>query len=387
MFGNLKELPKPIGKYTVGVLKTDFLDKSRQKVFSFEKDDAFREIPVAIFYPSDGTERKETAPYASVEEIESLSKMTKGLVSKKTSQTKTCFYDEVPISTSEERFPVIMYSHGYGSYLMQDATLLTNLASLGYIVVSIGHPYESGCVKYLDGRAIKINESIMNDKKPSKEDLKTEKKLYKKQKKCSDAKSMEMAVMMNEIVCSCDSVKIWESDSRFIADKLELLDKGIVNSILAGKLKLELGIGIMGHSFGGTTAAQVCLNDSRFSCGINLDGGTYGDYLYKDIKKPFMIVGGDWIENLARTTFIHNTEDTYMTIIKGAKHFAFADAVFIARQMNLLNLLGKRDKFEFHEIYTTYTIKFFEKYLLGNKNIELKDIKYNEVKFMEKKKK
>jgi len=361
MFGNLKELPKPIGKYTVGVLKTDFLDKSRQKVFSFEKDDAFREIPVAIFYPSDGTERKETAPYASVEEIESLSKMTKGLVSKKTSQTKTCFYDEVPISTSEERFPVIMYSHGYGSYLMQDATLLTNLASLGYIVVSIGHP--------------------------SKEDLKTEKKLYKKQKKCSDAKSMEMAVMMNEIVCSCDSVKIWESDSRFIADKLELLDKGIVNSILAGKLKLELGIGIMGHSFGGTTAAQVCLNDSRFSCGINLDGGTYGDYLYKDIKKPFMIVGGDWIENLARTTFIHNTEDTYMTIIKGAKHFAFADAVFIARQMNLLNLLGKRDKFEFHEIYTTYTIKFFEKYLLGNKNIELKDIKYNEVKFMEKKKK
>ncbi len=32
-------------------------------------------------------------------------------------------------------------------------------------------------------------------------------------------------------------------------------------------------VGVFGHSFGGATAAQVMLNDTRFVAGVNLDGG------------------------------------------------------------------------------------------------------------------
>ena len=36
LLGNLKELPKPVGKYLVGITQLDFTDKSRKKVFPFE---------------------------------------------------------------------------------------------------------------------------------------------------------------------------------------------------------------------------------------------------------------------------------------------------------------------------------------------------------------
>ena len=53
LFGNLKELPKPLGKYIVGITQLDFTDRSRTKVFPFENDNAYRKIPITIFYPAE----------------------------------------------------------------------------------------------------------------------------------------------------------------------------------------------------------------------------------------------------------------------------------------------------------------------------------------------
>ena len=80
LWGNLKELPKPVGKYVVGITQLDFTDKSRTKVFQFEEDNAFRKIPVIIFYPAESDRAKDSAPYSSPELLEHLSKMTFGLI-------------------------------------------------------------------------------------------------------------------------------------------------------------------------------------------------------------------------------------------------------------------------------------------------------------------
>lgn len=50
------------------------------------------------------------------------------------------FYENVDIS--EGRFPLIMFSMGYKSYVESNTYLLCNLASHGYIVASVGHAYE-----------------------------------------------------------------------------------------------------------------------------------------------------------------------------------------------------------------------------------------------------
>ncbi len=123
LFGNLKELPKPIGKYIVGITQLDFTDQSRKKVFPFEEDNAFRKIPVTIFYPAESNSNKDSAPYSSSELLEALSKMTFGLLPKNAAKVKTNCYENIPIAAGEDRYPVIIFNHGYGSYTMQSTVL------------------------------------------------------------------------------------------------------------------------------------------------------------------------------------------------------------------------------------------------------------------------
>ncbi|WP_036799077.1 hypothetical protein [Pleurocapsa sp. PCC 7319] len=393
LFGNVKELPKPVGKYIVGITQLDFTDKSRKKVLTFEEDNAFREIPVIIFYPAESNGGQDSASYSSPEilDLEILSKMTFGLVSNNVAKIKTNCYQDVPISSSQDKYPVILFNHGYGSYAMQNTILCSDLASSGYIVVSVGHPYESLGVKYLDGRVIKMDKTIQKKLKSgnlSKEYKKNARRVLKESKKkyYSDSKAMQTTeyLFLENNQYLNDNVKIWTADSSFVADSLEELNTGKIESVFKSKLQLNLGLGITGHSYGGATAAQTCLNDDRFVAGINMDGGTLGDFLYEDIKKPFMLLGSPVIKNISRTTYIYNTEDTYMAILNRTAHLGYTDALFILRQVNILNQIGKREKYEFREIITNYHLSFFEKYLVGNQEIELKDLKYDGVEFRQK---
>ena len=387
LFGNLKELPKPVGKYLVGITQLDFTDKSRKKVFPFEEDNAFREIPVKIFYPAESNEGKSSTFYSSPEVLEVLNKMTFGLVSKNVAKVKTNCYKNAPIASSQDKYPVIIFNHGYASYTMQSTILCSDLASSGYIVVSVGHPYEASGVKYLDGRVIKMDKTTQKNLKPINSSKSTRQVLKASSKEYySDSKAMEIAEdrYLKNYKSLTKNVKIWVADSVFVADQLEALNKGQTESIFKNKLKLDLGMGITGHSYGGATAAQTCLNDNRFVAGINIDGGTCGDFLYKDIKTPFMLLGTHLIKNISRTTYIYNTEDTYMVILDNTQHLGYCDALFISRQANLRNKIGKREKYEFREIVTNYHLKFFAKYLLGDREIKLKDLKYDGVEFRQK---
>ncbi|MBB6021557.1 hypothetical protein HNR77_002652 [Paenibacillus sp. JGP012] len=53
--------------------------------------------------------------------------------------------------------------------------------------------------------------------------------------------------------------------------------------IFKDRLLLDIGMGIVEHSYGGHTTAMVCRNDDRFSCGIGLDSGAFG-LLDSDLK-------------------------------------------------------------------------------------------------------
>ena len=389
LFGNLKELPKPVGKYSVGITQLDFTDSSRKKVFAFEEDNAFRKIPVTIFYPAENDSGIDSAPYSSPEILETLSKMTLGLVSKNAAKVKTHCYEDAPIATAEDSYPVIIFNHGYGSYTMQSTVLCSDLASSGYIVASVGHPYESSGVKYLDGSVIKMPETIQQNVKSSSfaEECKYIIKAIKASTKeyYSDRQAMETSeqFLKNRQELN-NNVKIWVDDSIFVVEQLSALNEGKTESIFKNKLNLNLGIGITGHSYGGATAAQACLSNRRFVAGINIDGATCGDFSYQDLKKPFMLLGSHLIKNISRTTYIYNTEDTYIVTLDDTQHLGYSDGLFISRQGNIINQIGKREKYEFREIVTNYHLKFFEKYLLGDREIELKDLKYDGVELRQK---
>lgn len=97
-----------------------------------------------------------------------------------------------------------------------------------------------------------------------------------------------------------------------------------------------------------------------------------------------MLMGTHLIKNISRTTYIYNSKDTYIVTLDDTQHLGYSDGLFISRQINIINQIGKREKYEFREIVTNYHSYFFEKYLVGNQEINLEDLKYDGVEFRQK---
>lgn len=382
MFGNVEELPKPIGKYHVGTKEFVFEDNTRKQVFHFEKEEDTRKIPIIVYYPCDNIRDKKTASYMTKEEAKLISKNYMYLVPKRLYKVKTHLYKDAPITNDNVSFPVIIYSHGYGSFIQNNTILLTNLASMGYVVVSIGHPYQACVLRYLDGSLIQKHPDLMSLMKQSKED-KNELKLLFQGRFETDQQILDLERKYNSYIDNDlhSYVQVWVEDTNFISSKLEQMNKGEIESILNGRLDFSCGIGVMGHSYGGSTAGQSCLKEKRYSCGVNIDCGTFGEYGEQDIKTPFMSIGAPYIKLIGKSTYIMNSHDSYMINLSNTKHLSFTDALYTSRALNIFNRLGKRDKDEVHNIVISYISTFFDKYLKRNELSNLVDLNFEGVQF------
>ena len=60
----------------------------------------------------------------------------------------------------QEKFPLIIYNHGYGSYVEANNNLCCQLAERGYFVVSVGHAYEASKLTLSNGTEILLDKSI-----------------------------------------------------------------------------------------------------------------------------------------------------------------------------------------------------------------------------------
>ncbi len=114
---------------------------------------------------------------------------------------------------------------------------------------------------------------------------------------------------------------------RYVADYLVKLDSGELNSIFKGRLLLDIGMGIVGHSYGGPTTAIVCGDDDRFACGIGLDSGAFG-LQGSDIKKPFLLLFSEPNYNMNAIIGANNSMDTYYFSVDRAAHLDYCDIVF-----------------------------------------------------------
>ncbi|WP_340013052.1 hypothetical protein [Paenibacillus sp. FSL K6-1318] len=381
MFGNLKALPKPMGTYVVGLTEMSFTDDTRVGLFEFATEEP-RHVPVMIFYPADHHYGKPQSPYTSKEEAEHFSKSSRGLISSKVQHLKTHSYRDIPLSAECESYPVIFFNHGYSSQMSQNTVLCSDLASSGYIVVSIGHPYEASILKYPDGHIVKSHTSLINEFKQTMSPEIQKKFKDMKKREYTDEEILPAVTDFFEYFKSTkvwSHVHIWADDNRFIADKLEQLNDGILPSPFQGKLNFQAGIGVTGHSYGGCTASQVCLDDTRFSCGINIDAPTYGEFWNKDLRKPFMVIGSKTVEYLARTTFLLNSEDSYLITIDQTEHMDFTDYIYYARQFKYLRLLGKRKMDLLRDVLSHYHISFFDQYLRDDRSADLLQFRWDGV--------
>src|SRR4030095_13069820 len=151
------ELPAPTGKSPIGTTRWVVTDASRDEIFAPGKK---HDIEVIAWYPSSGATRVPgaiSAPYIrdSMEEVLSFARLARlgdafnGLEWVQTHAT----IDAAP-ATSPSRLPVILFQHGYTGLPSSHTALMEDLASPGWPVLNLIHPYEATGAILADGTVV-----------------------------------------------------------------------------------------------------------------------------------------------------------------------------------------------------------------------------------------
>ncbi|MEV6173164.1 MFS transporter [Streptomyces sp. NPDC051954] len=143
-------LPEPTGKYEVGTKEIHLVDKARQDPC---KPDRKRETMINVWYPAKDADRFPRQPWISagaqgaVEKMVGAAGVPKGSVD--WAGAKTSGHVDAP--QLDGKWPVVLYSPGLGGQRESGTVLVQDLASHGYVVVTMDHTYET-TVEFPGGR-------------------------------------------------------------------------------------------------------------------------------------------------------------------------------------------------------------------------------------------
>ena len=254
---------------------------------------------------------------------------------------------DAPTVTKPRQLPVLIFSHGAGMSRSSYTSIIEDLASHGYIIAAIDHPY--------------LGLSVMSDGRV--------------QSFSTDTRGPEAVVARVESMAQ---------DASFVLDAL--LDMKGVSQRFAGHIDARR-VGVFGHSLGGAAALEVCRSSTRFKACADLDGSVWGKVESEGINRPYLVMlnvpgaahrpppamrkqrDDEWAAIISRkktTAFVVKIEGTY--------HFSFSDIPFIVPESllkeNGADILPQRG----FEIITRVLGAFFFHYLNGKNRPTFKTV-------------
>lgn len=315
----LPTLLKPTGKYKIG--KTTFF---------FDRDSSGnnRLLSFQVWYPTN-SKSKQKESFRSIEILKSASKFL-GFPFFAISYFSEIESYSIPnaLPISGKKFPILIYNHGYGGYSQVYQTVFEDLASNGYIVVSVGHENESALLVKENGEIISSKPTNDFYRKRAPELTESEIGMWQSiilNSNNSSENHNAYKEMLKLTPLHNESTRLWQSDINATINKLKYINNSDIK--IKGYFDFEK-MGIFGHSLGGATAGQMCFGDTPFKAGINLDGFQFGDLFHNNLATPFMFVSSNREGNrfLRAHTFIENSkQDCYQIAIKGFTHDSFTD--------------------------------------------------------------
>lgn len=364
--GQTEELPKPTGKHLIGITYLSFVDNDRKELFDNDHK-SNREITVKAWYPSDTAFIQE--PYLLKTEAEFAMKYLQFPEIFKVLKTNSS--RDVPLSSKENTYPILIFSHGFGEHYSQNSILMEELASHGYIVFSISHHYECKFSSYPDGRFISIDMNSLRLQKIM-EEMSNPKAIELYQKMFSannDEERMQVFVETRKILPTSliESPKNWAEDISFFMDQLEGINQK--DKIFREKLNLDR-IGVFGMSLGGIASNEISISDKRIKACVNIDGGFYGAASEKEIQTPTMFLNSKRFLGYGKIFTSKSKTDCYSLSIKESDHYNFSDySIYPIPAISFF--LGTISGEKTIEIMNVIVLAFFNKYLKENKNINL----------------
>ena len=251
-------LPPPDGPHVVGSTSLSLVDATRDNSF-FNRPDKARELYVQIWYPGVIADRTPTARVRTLWEelyrgnLELLTTFSSYLRS-----IKTHAYEDIPLSPEKRYYPAIIFSHAMVSFAEQNTMLMEHLASHGYVMLAISHPYTSMRVVSSDGGAIypdfdKVNE-VSAQFRPVNAEL-----TPMIGRASSTEERMRLQLELYQRASGNNALMtIWVDDLRFVLNSITATsgtDSKL--QIFADHIDAKQ-IGFLGMSFGGGAVTELC---------------------------------------------------------------------------------------------------------------------------------
>ncbi|GAP90858.1 putative paf acetylhydrolase family protein [Rosellinia necatrix] len=266
-------LPGLKGPYAVGTTALAITDPSRTDPFAPTVQQ--RELAISLFYPTTTTTTTTrdagdsnnncTLPL----QFPPLTAAYLGAVFNDTSgslgriQGRSCAGGS-PLSHPE--LPLLLFGPGFSYARTYYSAQLEELASRGWNVVAVDHPYDAGIVEYPDGRAAYARDSTV----------------------VGGTADFYLGVRVADMKFVLDALSDPSVVSRIPG--LGDADADATASGSAGRLRTD-AVGVFGHSFGGATALQLLAEDARFAVGADFDGTLFGSVVEAGTDAPFALVG------------------------------------------------------------------------------------------------
>jgi platelet-activating factor acetylhydrolase isoform II len=371
-------LPAPTGPYPVGAVDLHLIDRSRADPWTAAPP--YRELMVSIWYPARDAGRFPPVPYmrpgaaahfGSAAGNGMLGSSLYGIPpdSVDFAATRTSGHEGAPVASHERPFPVVLYSPGAGDPRTWETTEVQDLASRGFVVVTIDHTYDSSEVEFPRGRVVASRWE----------------QWFQEAQQNNDFPALAAKVF---------DVRI--ADTRFVLDQITALDRGRnpdaeghrLPTGLAGALDLHR-VGMFGVSAGGLIAFQTMDEDRRIRAAVDLGGNVESPLLPDALQlwpvarhgldRPFMLMGDastDHHQTPSWKMLWDNSPGWHRDVnLNGANgEDSYKDTVpllpQIARQLKLpdtfvTDVIGSVDQARAVTTGETFVAAFFDRWLRG----------------------
>ncbi|OTA98212.1 hypothetical protein M426DRAFT_326173 [Hypoxylon sp. CI-4A] len=322
-------LPNPTGPFRVGV--------SKHTVEHLNTNDplAPNNISTAflatIYYPTRQEPSGEPEPYLDPEIAALLEKSWNYTTGVLASITSTIQKDAPFLqgSAGESPYPTILFGPGGGGPPVEANTILiSELASYGYTVIGLDHPFEQPFIRYPNGTGVTGVDINYNDP---------------------------------EVIIDLYDTRLVDNTAF-----LSYFDK------LVQKLQAPFNmtrIGSLGYSLGGAAAVGSMYDEPRLISGFNLDGTVYGraNSTSADEKKPVLFLASEGHTQDPTWEVFLGSQTGYVRqlLINGTSHHDFCDDSFWKTIEPTDPSTGPIDGNRLVKILNAYVKAFFDQTLLG----------------------
>lgn len=148
----IPKLTEPQGPYTVGTRIFRWIDFTRAEEITSDPNDK-RNVVVQAWYPTEQDAKGTHSSYLDgMDNLPEKIGIIPRFVFDHYDQIETYGVLNAPISKEQNQWPVVLFLTGNGAARAFYTSLATGLASHGYVVLTIDHPYEAMITQLADGR-------------------------------------------------------------------------------------------------------------------------------------------------------------------------------------------------------------------------------------------